>query len=69
MTHSTERLLLTRFSRGEVSAMQVRGLLGDITFGDLLMRLGTHGLPLPRTPLEGREDVIRRLRAALFAAP
>lgn len=58
--------LLTRYSQGEVSAMQVRGALGDITFGELLMKMGAEGLPLPVAPVEGREGIVQRLREVLF---
>jgi hypothetical protein len=46
--------------------MQVRGALGDISFGELLMKMGAEGLPLPVTPVEGREGVVQRLREVLF---
>ncbi|SDC93586.1 hypothetical protein SAMN05444678_10739 [Sphingomonas sp. YR710] len=46
--------------------MQVRGALGDISFGELLMKMGAEGLPLPVTPIQGREGVVRRLREVLF---
>lgn len=49
--------------------MQVRGALGDITFGELLMKMGGEGLPLPVTPARGREGVVKRLREALFPRP
>jgi hypothetical protein len=58
--------LLTRYSQGETSTMQVRGALGDISFGELLMKMGAEGLPLPVTPVQGREGVVRRLREVLF---
>lgn len=40
---------LERFSAGEISRLELGNLLGaPISFGDMLLKLHEHGLPLPR---------------------
>ena len=59
---------LAAFSRGEMTAIELRKRLGDATYGEVLLRLGEQGLPLPRAPVAGREAEIARARAWLFPA-
>lgn len=61
-----ERDALAAYSRGEMSAIELRRRLGDATFGEVLERLGAAGLPLPRAPVAGREAELARARAWMF---
>jgi hypothetical protein len=61
-----QRQALEAYSRGEMTALELRRRLGDATYGEVLRLLGEVGLPLPRAPVEGREDQIRRARAWMF---
>jgi ABC-type polar amino acid transport system ATPase subunit len=61
-----ETALLERYSRAEISAMELRRALGGITFGDVLIALAKHDLPLPRALQAGREQRIAEARALLF---
>jgi hypothetical protein len=61
-----QKRALEAFSRGEMAALELRRRLGDATFGEVLLLLGEAGLPLPRAPVEGREDQIRRAREWMF---
>ena len=60
--------LLARYSRREVSLMDVRRTL-RITFADVLIELANRNLPLPRAPQAGREDRIAEARRLLFPSP
>ena len=65
--NETEKFrLLERYSRAQISAVEVRRALGGITFGDLLMELAKQDLPLPRADQSGREQRIAEARALLF---
>lgn len=66
MTEAQKLALLERYSRGEISAVELRRRLGDITYGDVLIELAAHGLPLPRAPQQGREDRLALAREMLF---
>ncbi len=57
---------LNAYSRGEMIALQLRGRLGGATFGEVLMLLGAADLPLPRAPVEGREEQFQRPREWMF---
>jgi hypothetical protein len=59
---------LRRYSRGEVSAIDVRRRLGGATYGEVLLLLGAEGLPLPRAPEHGREQRLELARRWLFGA-
>jgi len=61
-----DRRALEAYSRCEMSAIELRRRLGDITYGDVLRLLGEEGLPLPRAPTEGREEELARARAWMF---
>jgi hypothetical protein len=66
MTELETKDLLGRYSRAEISAMRLRRELGGITYGDVLIQLAAHDLPLPRTPQAGSRERIARARAVLF---
>lgn len=57
---------LEAYSRGEMTAIELRRRLGGATFGEVLRLLGELGLPLPRAPTAGREEQIRRARSWMF---
>ena len=58
-----QRLALAAFSRGEMSALELRRRLGGATYGEVLGLLSAADLPLPRAPQAGREDQISRARS------
>jgi hypothetical protein len=60
---------LRAYSRGEVSAIELRRRLGGATYGEVLSLLGAENLPLPRAPRHGREEQLERARRWLFATP
>ncbi len=65
MVHSDEQALRA-YSRGDMTAIDLRRRLGGATFGEVLMLLGAAGLPLPRAPTEGREEQIATAHAWMF---
>lgn len=76
-THSIERMTpqtideedrraLEAYSRGTMSALELRRRLRDATYGEVLALLRREKLPLPRAPIEGREAQIARARSWLF---
>ncbi len=66
MTHSEKTQLLERYSRAEISALDLRRALGDIGYGDVIIELAQRNLPLPRASQIGREKQIARFEALLF---
>ena len=58
--------LLERFSRGEVTALDVRRRMDDATYGDVLVAMGAANLPLPIASQKGREDRIALAKNWLF---
>ncbi len=60
------RLALEAYSRGDMTALELRRRLDGATYGDILRLLSEEGLPLPRAPIAGREDQISRARAWMF---
>ena len=61
-----DKTALEAFSRGEMTALELRRRLGGATFGDVLRLLSTEELPLPRAPVAGREAQIARAREWMF---
>jgi len=59
---------LRAYSRGALSAIDLRRLLDDATYGDILSLLSAEHLALPRAPEHGREEHLARARAWLFPA-
>lgn len=57
---------LEAYSRGEMTALELRRRLGGATYGDVLRLLSEQELPLPRAPMAGREEQIARARAWMF---
>lgn len=69
MIETEETALLTKYSRAEISAVELRRALGGITYGDVLIALAHHNLTLPHVPQPGSKERIARARAALFPRP
>jgi hypothetical protein len=61
-----DRTALEAYSRGEMTAIDLRRRLGGISYGEVLRLLSEADLPLPRAPTEGREADIARARAWMF---
>ena len=57
---------LEKFSRGDMTAVELRRRLGGATFGEILQLLSEAELPLPRAPIAGREEQINRAHAWMF---
>jgi hypothetical protein len=66
MTEAERTDLLKRYSEGRISATELRGALGGITYGDVLIELAKYRLALPRAPEAGRQERIAAARALLF---
>ena len=49
-----------------MTALDLRRRLAGAPYGDLLRLLGAENLPLPRTPVAGREAQIAQARAWMF---
>ncbi len=62
----TEKQALEAYSRGDMTAIELRRRLDGATYGDVLYLLSEAGLPLPRAPVAGREEQIARARAWMF---
>lgn len=65
MNEETQQAL-EAFSRGRMTALELRKRLGGATFGEVLRLLSEAGLPLPRAPAAGREERLKRARAWMF---
>ena len=66
MTDNERYELLSRYSRCELTGVEVRRALGGATYGELLRMIGDAGLSLPQAPTAGREKEIALARAWLF---
>jgi len=58
-----EHQVLAAYSRGEMTAIELRRRLDGATYGEVLRLLSEADLPLPRAPVAGREEQIARARA------
>ena len=61
-----QRKELEAYSRGGITALELRGRLDGATYGEVLQYLGDERLPLPRAPATGREEQIARARSWMF---
>ncbi len=61
-----EKRALEAYSRGDMTALELRRRLDNATYGDVLRLLSEEELPLPRAPVAGREDQLARARAWMF---
>lgn len=61
-----EKQALEAYSRGKMTALELRRRLGGASYGDVLRLLSEELLPLPRAPVEGREEQLARARAWMF---
>ncbi len=66
MTDLETTTLLERYSHADISAVELRRVLGGITFGDVLVELAKRELPLPRAARAGREQRLAKAKAWLF---
>jgi hypothetical protein len=57
---------LEAYSRGEMTAIELRRRLGGASYGEVLHLLSEAALPLPRAPVAGREAQIQRARDWMF---
>jgi len=60
------KLALEAFSKGGMTAIELRRRLGGATYGEVLSLLSEAELPLPRAPVAGREEQINRARSWMF---
>jgi hypothetical protein len=61
-----DRQALEAYSRGDMTALELRRRLDGATYGDVLRLLSEQNLPLPRAPVAGREEQIRRAHSWMF---
>lgn len=61
--------LLTAFSTGALSAIDVRRALGNITYGELFRLVADANLHLPDSPATGREATLAKAQAWMFPKP
>jgi hypothetical protein len=63
MAQVDERLTLQAYSDAQISRAEVARRLGrEIDFGELLLKLREHGLPLPRYPSDPNSYGVRLIR-------
>jgi hypothetical protein len=60
------KLALEAFSKGEMTAIDLRRRLGGATYGEVLFLLSEAALPLPRASVVGREEQIKRANSWMF---
>ena len=61
-----ENQALVAYSRGEMTAIELRRRLHGASYGEVLRLLSEAGLHLPHAPVAGREAQIARARAWMF---
>ena len=57
---------LKAYSRGAMTALDLRRRLGNISYGEVLQLLSEASLPLPRAPVAGREAQLLQAREWMF---
>ena len=58
--------VLAAYSRGEITALELRVRMDGATYGEVLRDLSEHDLPLPRASTVGRGASLEQARAWLF---
>ena len=61
-----EERALQAYSRGEMTALELRRRLRGASYGEVLRLLSEAGLPLPRASVAGREAQIQQAREWMF---
>jgi hypothetical protein len=65
-----EHDILKAYSRGEIDRQDVGDRLGEpLGFGDLLMKLHEHHLPLPRFPSDRNSPGVQLIKRLAMRAP
>lgn len=68
ITGKTLLPLLQSYSRGEITALDLRHRMGEATYGEVLIAMGAADLPLPIASQKGREDRLALAKSWLFPA-
>lgn len=63
---NADKQALEAYSRGQMTAIDLRRRLRGATYGDVLRLLSELALPLPHAPTAGRETQIKRAREWMF---
>lgn len=66
MTEAETTSLLERYSHAEISAVELRRRLGNISYADVIIELAKRDLPLPRASQKGREERLAKAHEWLF---
>lgn len=66
MLNDQNRRALQAFSRGDMTAIELRRRLDGASYGDVLRLLSDERLPLPQASVAGREEQIDRAHAWMF---
>jgi len=66
MTETQRHEALSAYSRGEMTAIELRRRLDGATYGEVLRLLSESNLTLPKAPQTGREYDIQRAHAWMF---
>ena len=64
--NEVEKHALRAYSRGEMTALEMRRRFNGASYGDVLRLRSEESLPLPGAPVAGREEQIERARAWMF---
>ena len=62
-----QKRALAAFSQGQMSALELRRRLGGKTYSEILGLFGEYDYPLPRAPVAGCEEQIRRADSWMLA--
>jgi hypothetical protein len=66
MTDLEKETLIKRYADAQISSVELRWLLGDISYGDIIVELAALNLPLPQAPVAGREERIELAHNLMF---